>query len=156
MADHEEAWVVRECVRRILTEQANPILDKIIQLVKTGHENQAFEFMLMMPEELDTATVITTLRKELEELRAITRSPESNRWAYHFQKTIPDSEWDDFVKFARSFSNFIGHQGSMLDPNNHNPHHRAEPRNPLAKTHDRWPSAEDMIQMLQQRIERAE
>ena len=147
--------LLREYIRSLLAEQSSPVVDKVVQLVKTGHENQALEFMLMMPEELNTTTVVARLRNELMELRAITRSPESNRWAYHFQKTIPDSEWDKFVKFAHSFSNFIGHQGRMLDPNNHNPQHRARPRDPLAKTHDRWPSAENMVQMLQQRIDEA-
>ena len=159
MADHEEEWVVRECVRRILTEQINSVLDKIVKLVETGHGNQAFEIMVMMPEELDTATVITTLRKELANLRAITRSPEPGSWAFakHRPKP-PDPEWDKFARFARGFSDFIGFTGGdvdyprMLDPNNHNPQHRARPRDPLAKTHEWWPSAEDMIQMLQQKI----
>jgi len=151
--------ILHRYIRQILIEQASPALDQIVQLVKANHGNQAFELMLMMPEELDAATVVIRLREELMELRAITRSPEPQQWAYsRYRKKLPDPEWDKFVKFTRGFSNFIGFTGGdvdyprMLDPNNHNPQHRARPRDPLAKISDSWPSAEAMIQMLQQKI----
>ena len=151
--------LLREYIRNLLSEQANPTLDKVVKLVKTGHENQALEFMVMMPEELDATMVITRLRDELEELRAITRAPEVNYYRRFGKKELPDPGWDEFVKFADGFSNFIGFTSgsdNRLDPDNWNPHHRVEPRNPLAKTHDRWMAAEDMIEMLQQRIDEAE
>ena len=154
--------LLREYIRNLLSEQANPTLDKIVKLVKTGHEGQAFELMLMMPEELDATTVVTRIREELVDLRAITRPPESgmSNWASRRPKTA-DPEWDEFAKFARAFSNFVGHEGRMLDPDNWNPHHRARhradapPQKAIATT-DRWPSVEDMIQALQQRIDEAE
>ena len=153
--------LLREYIRDLLSEQANPTLDKIIKLVKTGHEGQAFEFMFMMPEELDATTVVTALRDDIIEFRATTRPPEPGSWAKSSTARArpPDPDdvrWGEFGDYSEALSMFIYGKARRLDPDNWNYAHRARPSQEPPATTDRWPSAEDMIQALQQRIDEAE